>query len=212
MRFPLLTVFLCLAVLAGGPAPAAATDAVERLQQFHTEVRSLEASFSQTLVDSQGETLQRSEGRVWLQRPGRFRWDYTEPYPQVVLGDGEKVWIYDAELEQVTIKALGEAVSSAPMLVLSGRRSLEADFEIRDLGARGELQWAELTPKDGEGDFRRVRIGFGETLREMELEDNFGQLSRIVFRDVRVNPRIPPDRFRLEIPEGVDVVGGSRES
>jgi len=208
MRLHYPTIVLCLPLLAAAPNPVFAASAVEQLEAFHRDVRGLQATFSQTLVSAEGDTLQRSSGRVWLQRPRRFRWDYEQPYPQVVVGDGEQVWIYDTELEQVTVKAMDETVSSAPMLVLSGRRSLEEDFEVREVGRQGELDWVELTPKNPEGDFQRVRIGFGDTtLRAMELEDNFGQLSRIQFGDMRVNPDIAPERFQLKIPEGVDVVG-----
>ena len=207
MRVAFLPALLGLVLMGMLPASASAASAIEQLQAFHRNVDSLQATFSQVLIDARGETLQRSGGEVWLQRPQRFRWEYREPYPQVVVGDGRQVWIYDTELEQVTVKPVDQTVSSAPMLVLSGRRSLEEDFAIRELGRRGELDWVELTPKREEGDFQRVRIGFGETLREMELEDSFGQLSRIAFDDVKINPELDAERFRLQIPDNVDVVG-----
>lgn len=185
-------------------------DALEKLRDFHQHVNNFEAHFEQNLVDSQGAVLQESNGDVWLQRPNRFRWDYRKPYPQLIVGDGAKVWIYDSELEQVTVKRMDRAVGNAPALVLSGKRPLEEDFNIRALPDRDGLSWVELTPKQAEADFKDVQIGFGETLQRMVLHDNFGQTTHIRFTKVRRNDKLDPKLFRFEVPDGVEVVGDLR--
>lgn len=201
----LLALLLCC--LAPGLVQAGA---VERLQQFHRDVQNFEATFDQDVVSAEGEVLQQSSGDVWLQRPNRFRWDYRQPYPQLIVGDGSRVWIYDSELEQVTVKELDRAVGSAPALVLSGGRDLTEKFKLRELPARDGLQWVELTPVETEADFQRVEIGFADALQSMVLHDNFGQTTRIRFHDVRLNQRLEPALFRFEVPDGADVVGDLR--
>lgn len=200
---------LALLLLCLSPGLVSA-GALERLQSFHREVQNFEAKFEQQVVGPENEVLQQSGGDVWLQRPDRFRWDYRQPYPQLIVGDGSRVWIYDSELEQVTVKALDRAVGSAPALVLSGGRDLKESFELRELPPRDGLQWVELTPVAAEADFQRVEVGFGEALQRMVLHDNFGQTTRIRFREVRLNQRLKPGLFRFEVPDGADVVGDLR--
>lgn len=184
--------------------------ALDQLQDFHRNMQNFEAAFDQDLVDSEGAVLQESSGDMWLQRPNRFRWDYRKPYPQLIVSDGSKVWIYDSELEQVTVKGLDNAVGNAPALVLSGKQPLEENFDIRELADRDGLTWVELTPKQSETDFKSVLIGFGDTLQRMELHDNFGQITRIRFSNVQRNERLDPNLFRFEVPDGVEVVGDLR--
>lgn len=199
-----------IALILLGCASLVQAGALEQLQDFHRNVDNLQAGFEQELVDAEGAVLQASSGKVWLQRPDRFRWDYREPYPQLIVSDGEKVWVYDSELEQVTVKRLDRAVGNAPALVLSGKRPLKQDFKIRELPAEDGLTWVELTPKQTEADFKSVRVGFGDSLERMVLHDNFGQITRIRFSDVRRNQRVDPKLFRFDLPDGVDVVGELR--
>ncbi|MCU0936297.1 MAG: outer membrane lipoprotein carrier protein LolA, partial [Gammaproteobacteria bacterium] len=142
-----------------------------------------------------------------LSRPGKFRWSYTVPYVQEIVSDGEDVWIYDSELAQVTVKSAREALANAPGLLLSSNRPLEAEFTLADLGRKGDLEWVELTPKSADAPFRKVRIGLrGRDLAEMELADGFGQLTRLRFKGAIKNPKLAPDLFRFQPPEGVDVM------
>lgn len=197
---------LLLLCLAG----AARAGALEQLHEFHRGVQNFEATFEQQLVSPEGDVLQQSSGDVWLQRPDRFRWDYRKPYPQLIVSDGTKVWVYDSELEQVTVKGVDRAVGNAPALVLSGKQPLEQDFNIRELPDRDGLRWVELTPKHPESDFKSVEVAFGDTLQRMVLHDNFGQTTRIRFGNVRRNERLDPKLFRFQVPDGVEVVGDLR--
>lgn len=203
---------ICLILLMAGIfgiAPANA-GALQKLQEFHRNVTNFEAQFEQNLVDSEGAVMQQSSGDVWLQRPNRFRWDYRKPYPQLIVGDGAKVWIFDSELEQVTVKNMDHAVGNAPAMVLSGKRPLEQDFTIRELPDKDGLSWVALVPKQPEADFKDVQIGFGDSLQRMVLHDNFGQTTHIRFTNVRNNERLDPKLFRFEVPDGVEVVGDIR--
>ncbi len=201
--------FSCLALAAGlGAGQGAAADALATLEDFLGRVDTLEAAFEQSLYDEDDLRIERSAGRFYLDRPGRFRWHYDTPYVQEIVSDGERVWVYDSELEQVTEKRLGEAIGDSPARLLSTGEDLERHFAVRDLGRQGPLEWVELRPKDAEeGAFQAVRLGFEDaTLRRMELSDSFGQTTVLRFSEVRVNPDLAPGRFRFEPPAGVDVI------
>ena len=210
-RFPMPELSKALlAFLLWCVAVAAHAGPVEQLRDFQRNVQDFEATFEQDVVGPEGGVLQQSSGDVWLQRPDRFRWDYRKPYPQVIVGDGSKVWVYDTELEQVTVKDLDRAVGNAPALVLSGGGDLSEHFETRELPPHDGLQWVELRPLESEADFKTVEVGFGDTLQRMILHDNFGQTTRIRFDNVRLNQQPDPERFRFQVPDGVDVVGDLR--
>ena len=196
-----------LSVLLATSAGAAAD--VARLKTFLSEMKSLEAAFEQTVEDEKGRNLESSFGRFYLSRPGRFRWSYTVPYVQEIVSDGEEVWIYDSELAQVTVKSAREALANAPGLLLSTNRPLEAEFVLTDLGRKGDVEWVELTPKSTDAPFRKVRIGLrGRDLAEMELADGFGQLTHLRFKGAIKNPKLSPELFRFQPPDGVDVMRG----
>lgn len=195
----------CL-LLAG--SPAAAGEAMERLHSFTDGLETFSAGFVQTLYDENQEPVQRSEGVAWLKRPGLFRWEYREPYVQVIVADGERLWIYDADLEQVTVRDTGRALATAPIMLLSGEAPLEEQFQMRELGAREGLQWVELRPKVQDTDFERIFLGLDdESLQVMELRDRFDQATQIRFHHVELGPEIDPSRFEFTPPEGVDVIG-----
>ena len=199
---------LAAACLLLAAAPAAAGEAMERLKAFTDELRTFSAGFVQTLYDENQEPVQRSEGVAWLERPGLFRWEYREPYTQVIVADGERLWIYDADLEQVTVRDTGRALATAPIMLLSGKAPLEEQFEMRELGAREGLQWVELRPRVADSDFERIFLGLdGRTLQVMELRDRFDQATQIRFHHVEINPEIRASRFEFTPPEGVDVIG-----
>lgn len=186
----------------------AAADAVATLKGFLARVDTLEAAFEQSLFDEDNLRIETSGGRFYLDRPGRFRWSYDTPYVQEIVADGERVWVYDSELEQVTEKPLGAAIGDSPARLLSTDQDLDAHFTVRDLGRQGPMAWVELVPRDAEeGAFRALRLGFaGDDLRQMELADNFGQTTVLRFSAVRVNPDLAPGLFRFVPPPGVDVV------
>ncbi len=193
----------------GAPTAAHAAGPGETLLQAYLQrIETLRADFEQTLFDADREVLQQSRGTFALRRPGRFRWDYAAPAVQVIVADGERIWMYDAELEQVTVRPLDATLASTPAMLLSGRSALGDDYRIRELGEAGGLIWVGLLPSARETEFESVRLGFdGLDLAVMELADQFGQTTRIEFSDLVRNPAIDDSVFRFEPPPGNDVIG-----
>jgi outer membrane lipoprotein carrier protein len=201
----LLPAFLLLVLAV--PAWAADTDTpVQRLRGFLARANTLQADFTQVQVDESGNPGKRSNGVFYLQRPGKFRWNYEKPYNQEIVSSGSKVWFYDKDLEQVTAKRLNEAIGSTPALLLSGEVALEQNFTIEKQTVDEGLYWLKLVPKSEESGFRYVLLGLeGDTLAGMELADNFGQLTRIYFSHVKTGVKINPSVFEFKPPAGVDV-------
>lgn len=194
------------------PALSFAESGTDRLNTFVSTVETLSAHFTQTVLDSEGEVLEEAEGEFYLSRPGRFRWDYTDPYPQEIVADGERVWFYDVDLEQITTREQQQALSETPASLLSGAGLPEDQYDIRDVGSKNDLMWVELTPKDEESNYRLLQLGFDQAgLREMLMRDSFDQTTRLVFSDVEKNPTLDDGIFDFEAPEGVDVVGETAE-
>jgi len=194
----------CLALL---PALAEA-GAIDRLHRFLADTRTLKAEFAQAVLSQGGRKPQQSSGIVSLARPGKLRWEILKPYPQLMVGDGEKIWIFDAELQQVTVRQAGQAISGSPAALLAGNNDLERDFTLQEAGERDGLAWVEAVPKTGDTGFERIHIGFsGNDLKAMELRDSFGQTTLIRFSALQRNPALPPATFHFTPPAGVDVVG-----
>lgn len=196
---------ILLVFLINTPAYSAEAP-VKQLQLFLKSSKSLTADFKQVLINEAGAPYQTSYGIFYLQRPGKFRWDYLKPFQQQIVSTSGKVWFYDTDLDQVTVKKLDESVGSTPALLLSGNISLDDNFTMQDQGVDGDLQWIKLLPKNQESSFKYILIGLNKgTLGGMELSDNFGQLTRIYFSNVLLNPPIKPKVFEFEAPKGVDV-------
>lgn len=192
------------------PASAHAAGAVAKLKTFLDSTRSLRAEFVQSVVARNGRKPQNSAGLMMFQRPGKFRWQVEKPYPQLMVGDGEKFWIYDPELKQVTVKKLGKTLGATPAALLAGEgsASLEKNFTLGEGGEKDGLDWAEATPKSADSGFEKVRLGFaGDNLRAMELHDSFGQTTSLIFNRVERNPSLASGLFRFTPPPGVDVAG-----
>ncbi|MBP1152082.1 MULTISPECIES: outer membrane lipoprotein chaperone LolA [Methylocaldum] len=187
--------------------PIAAEEApVQRLRNFLAKANTLQAEFSQVVIDEAGSPRQRTSGVFYLQRPGKFRWDYKKPYSQEIVSNGGKVWFYDVDLEQVTAKRLDDAIGSTPALLLSGEVALEKNFKIENQGMDEGLFWIKLVPKAEDSGFKYVLIGLdGDTLAGMELSDNFGQLTRIYFTGVKTGLKLDRSLFEFRPPPGVDV-------
>ena len=182
--------------------------AVDQLHQFLTSTRTLKAEFAQTVAGKSGRKAQQSSGLVAISRPGKLRWEIQKPYPQLVVGDGEKIWIYDPELKQITVRKAGQAISGSPAALLAGSNELEKNFTLSEAGVADGMNWVEATPKQGDSGFERVRLGFaGKDLTAMELYDSFGQTTKIRFTNVERNPALPDASFRFTPPAGVDIVG-----
>lgn len=205
MKFSLKA--LLFAAVAVSPLLAEA-GAIDQLHQFLQSTRTLKAEFAQTVIARNGRKPQLSSGVVAISRPGKLRWEILKPYPQLVVGDGEKIWIYDQELQQVTVRKAGQAIGGSPATLLSGNNDLEKNFNLKEAGDAEGLNWVEATPKSGDSGFEKVRLGFaGSDLKAMELQDSFGQTTVIRFSKLERNPALPASSFKFTPPAGVDVVG-----
>jgi outer membrane lipoprotein carrier protein len=181
---------------------------VDRLKAFYQTTPSMKAEFKQTVLDRKGQKVQEVTGFMQLLRPGKFRWDYKKPYVQLIIGDGEKIWLFDPELNQVTVRTLEKMLGSSPAALLAGSTEVEKAFELKDAGRQDELEWVEATPREKDGSFEFVLLGFrGDQLAEMELHDSFGQTTVIEFLRIERNPKLNPRSFKFVVPPGADVVG-----
>lgn len=198
--------FILLSLLIGLTPVHADDKPVQQLKTFLASSKSLSADFKQVVIDEQGKPVKTSFGVFYLQRPGKFRWDYQKPFTQQIVADKGKVWFYDQDLEQVTIKKLDASLGSTPALLLSGEVSLEDNFIIEGQGKDGDMQWIKLSPKSTESTFKYILIGMNRNeIGGMELNDNFGQLTRIYFSNVLMNPPLKQTLFQFEVPKGADV-------
>ncbi len=189
------------------PFTANAGSGMDRLNQFFEGLGSLRANFEQTVIDASAFTLQKSRGVLIMQRPDKFLWDYQAPYQQAIIADGEKIYIYDADLEQVTIKPMLKSMGDTPMLLLSSGGALSESFIITETGEDNGLEWLQLKPKGKQSNFTMMRLAFDDkTLRVMELFDSFDQTTRLRFSEMKRNPRIDGALFRFVAPAGVDVI------
>jgi chaperone LolA len=201
MRF--IFVFLALALTG-----AAHAGGVERLKAFIAGAKTAEADFSQTVADKNGRITQQASGKMAFARPGKFRWDYRAPYEQVIVGDGVKLWLYDTDLDQVTVKPLGDVIAGTPAALLAGDNAIEKYFSLKNAGEADGLEWLEATPKNRDTTFERIRMGFkGDMLVQMELFDFFGQRTTLKLSRMVRNPTIAPSRFTFTPPKGADVIG-----
>jgi outer membrane lipoprotein carrier protein len=197
---------LVLLLIALGSAPAFA-GSLDQLRSFLTEAKTLKANFEQIVTDRNGKVLQQSSGSMEFSRPGKFRWEYVKPYKQLVVGDGQKLWLYDPDLNQVTVRKLDKAVGSSPAALLAGDAEIEKNFNLKDAGAANKLNWVEATPKSSESTFEQVRMGFsGNELSVLELKDNFGQNTIIRLAGVQLNGKFPSSDFTFTPPKGADVI------
>lgn len=187
---------------------AAHAGSIDSLRAFINQTQSARAQFSQVVLDRSGQTRQQASGTMVFSRPGKFRWTYEKPYEQLIVGDGVKLWVYDKELEQVTVKQLGEALGSSPAALLAGNNEIEKFFSLSDAGNHDGLDWLEAVPKSKDTTFEFIRMGFaGSTLKVMELKDNFGQRTVIRFDKLERNPKLGPEQFKFTPPKGADVIG-----
>jgi outer membrane lipoprotein carrier protein len=198
--FAAFALLLCLPSLAQASGLA-------QLKAFLADAHTAQGAFNQTVVAKSGRKPQQSSGTFSLQRPGKFRWVYDKPYPQVLVSDGDKFWSYDPDLNQVTTKRLGKALGASPAALLAGE-GLDRNFELKEAGSEGGVEFVDATPKVQDASFQHVRIGLAGNLpRSMEIKDNFGQTTLLVFTRFQANANVPADQFRFVPPKGADVVG-----
>ena len=198
--------FIALVVFFLGCTTAQAS-ATQDLQRFFSQVQRYSARFDQVTLDEAMNQIQESSGNLWIERPGKFRWNYTAPYEQHIVGDGKEVWVYDVELKQAAVRRMEGALGATPAILLSGKGVLESVFVIKDLGRQGEIDWLLLTPKKNDGGFEKIRIGFGKgRILTLEMVDGFGQTTRVTLRDAKENVQIDAGKFNFKPPAGVDVI------
>lgn len=199
-------VLLFGAALLAGNACAGARD---ELKSFTTGLKGLDGQFSQQVYDANGKLKETSSGRVALSAPRLFRWEYVKPYPQLIVADGSKVWVYDPDLQQVTVREQGSEEQSSPLSALIDPAKLDQQFNVKESGTADGLQWLTLTPKsEGEASFQSARLGFGEGgLSRMEVLDAVGQNTRINFSGWKRNPAFAATTFKYTPGKGVDIVG-----
>lgn len=205
MKRLLYKILLPAAVLASPNAPAAVSG---HLDHFFDEVQTYSARFQQVVLDESFNPIEESSGRVLIKRPGRFRWNYEPPDETRIVSNGEKVWIYDVELEQVTVRGYERALGTTPAALLAGGADIGEEFEVSDLGeVNGPLHWVRMVPKSEDVGFEDIRIGFEDgRLRVMELVDGLGQTTRITMTGGEENEPIADSQFQFTPPEGVDVI------
>lgn len=203
---------LCMAFVALVAAPSfgSADDAAaaRRVERILADIKTLKSGFEQTLSGSRGEVLERASGMLYLEKPDRFRWDYTTGVKQLIVSDGARVWLYDEELDQVTVRQLGQSLSATPAMLLSGGGQAADRFKIVDLGRYENLDWIRLVPKTDDTDFREIRLGLaGDQLARMTLKDKLGQTTDLKFSALERNPSLDAALFEFTPPPGVDVIG-----
>ncbi len=201
----------------GRAAPAAATpgvttpgaSAASEVDKYLSGLASWSADFQQTIDDAQGKVLRSASGKFYLQRPGKFRWDYSQPSEQMVLSDGKQIWFYDKDLAQANVRSADSTLASTPAMLLSGNGSVSEQFDIKALPNSGGLRWFQLIPKRADTDFQLVRIGFDKDgeLASMFLADKLNQITQLTFSHPLKNPKLIPDLFTFSPPPGVDVIG-----
>jgi outer membrane lipoprotein carrier protein len=197
-----------LILLLAFVAASAEAASLERFKSFLRTTQSARAEFTQRVSDRQGKPLQESSGSFSYVRPGRFRWVYAKPNPQLIVGDGARVWIYDEDLNQVTVSRMARALGSTPAALLAGSAEIEQEFVFTEAGMEGGLEWLEAKPRDREASFERIRLGMGAGgVEAMELFDHFGQTTRLRFSKLVRNPPLDPASFRFTPPKGADVLG-----
>ncbi len=199
----ILATITCLLVTTTAHAGA-----VDKLKSFIAATHSAQANFTQEVLDQNGKRMQRAAGVMQFQRPGKFRWTYQKPYEQIIVGDGAKFWLYDKDLNQVTVRKLDAALGSSPAALLAGSNEIERGFVLKESANRDGLEWLQATPKGSDSSFEAVLMGFDAdaSLAVMELHDTFGHKTVLRFSDMQRNPKLPAPQFKFTPPEGADLV------
>ena len=202
-------VCLLLAASMMVAAPARAADSIARVDTFLSALKTMTADFVQVVQDRKGQVTERASGTLALARPDRFRWEYREPYVQTIVADGRKLWLYDPDLEQVTVRSLAQGLGSTPAMLLSGSGKVGDAFTAGPVEVRQDWTWCRLLPKQGGSDFEKVSLAFDarNELAAMELVDKLGQTTTIQFAKVRRGAALDASAFRFVPPPGADVIG-----
>ena len=194
-------------VSLGISQPALAAESIDQLKAFSRSTQSARGEFTQQLVRQSRQVSAPAKGEFAFARPGRFRWEIQSPYQQLIVTDGKKLYFYDKDLKQVTVREAGDVISATPAAVLFGGTDLDSAFTLKDEGERDGLQWVEALPRVNDSGFERIRIGMrGGLPAEMEVKDAFGQVNRFTFTRISRNAPVPDSAFTFKPPPGVDVI------
>ena len=197
-----------LGVLALLSAPASHASPTTEVEKYLSGLASWSADFKQTIDDGHGKVVRSAAGKLSLQKPGKFRWDYTEPSEQVILADGKEIWFYDKDLQQANVRDMDASLANTPAVLLSGGGPLSSQFDVTVLPPSDGLEWYQLIPKHPDTDFQLVRIGFRNgDLATMFLADKLNQVTQLTFSNAKRNAKFAPDLFTFVPPPGVDVIG-----
>ena len=199
----LIACIFCLTSL-----PAYADSGTARLHAFLQDVKSLKADFTQVVLDSNQKQVKQSTGTLIIKRPDRFRWDYAKPNEEIIVADGKRLWLYDVQLQQITVKPLNDTLAASPAVLLAGSNDVDKSFTVTEYGEKDGLAWVVLTPKVKDSDFDSIKLGFkGDDISVMELKDNLGNTTRITLDKIQRNPVVNDDSFKFIPPPGADVIG-----
>ncbi|MET0065550.1 MAG: outer membrane lipoprotein chaperone LolA [Candidatus Thiodiazotropha sp.] len=200
----ILPALLCLLFLPS----AIAANGSQQLESFLQGLHTLKADFRQTLEQPDNDQYFASHGVFYLKRPGLLRWEYESPAKQLIVADGDRIWLYDMELEQVSHQSQDSALKGTPAQLLSTTRPVSDYFQVNDLGEKDDMAWVELIPRDPEGQFQRLLLALADnSLQRMEMYDNFGQITRFFFDQIQLNPELDERLFQFEPPPLVDLIG-----
>lgn len=202
---------LMLATAAFVSSAAHAATALEQFKSFVGSSKTARGEFVQRVARVEGgaslKVSKESSGSFQFSRPGRFIWTYKKPYEQVLQADGEKLYIYDRDLNQVTVRKLGNALGSSPAAILFGSNDIEKDFTLKDLGSRDGQEWLQAVPKSKDSTFEKIGIAMKDGVpAAMELRDSFGQVTMLTFTRFEKNPALPDTQYRFVPPKGADVL------
>jgi outer membrane lipoprotein carrier protein len=204
------TLFLSAFIVALLGAPIAPASPTSEVEKYLNGLATWSADFTQTIDDGHGKVTRSAAGKIYLQKPGKFRWDYAEPSEQLILADGKQIWFYDKDLQQANVRGMDASLANTPAVLLSGGGSLSSQFDVTALPPSDGLEWYQLIPKHADTDFQLVRIGFrGAELASMFLADKLNQVTQLTFTNPKRNAKFAPDLFTFVPPPGVDVIGRS---
>ncbi len=208
---PVTILLLVLSVyIAPLSSPAEPNPGLDVLRGFLESVQTMTAAFKQELFDANQQSIEVAAGTLKLMRPGRFYWTYRDPYERIIVADGERVWLYDTDLEQVTVRDLDAGMGNTPAALLIGDIEVLDNFDLTEATQIDDILWLQLVPVARDGDFEHISLGFSrDRLVRLELKDRLGQTTRVEFTDIELNPRLDPDEFRFNIPDGADVIDES---
>jgi outer membrane lipoprotein carrier protein len=208
MLKPSLRALLFACALGQLIATAAPASPASEVDKYLEGLASWSADFTQTIDDGHGKVTRSAAGKLYLQKPGKFRWDYSDPSEQLILADGKQIWFYDKDLQQANVRGMDASLANTPAVLLSGGGSVSSQFDVTSLPPSDGLQWYQLVPKRADTDFQLVRIGFRNgDLASMFLADKLNQITQLTFGNSKRNAKFAPDLFTFVPPPGVDVIG-----